>query len=521
MTRRGMLVAAAAAVVCAAPARGDVEIKFGGQIASDIRFRLNGEEIPPSGQLAPFPSQQKLLKYGFSRNENLIKTQLTLSISDRVKAVGDVDFYWYGYSDVNDINADTLHEQVDPYRLEANAAYVDVYKILPHLDVRIGRQVVVWGTADKFNPTNNLNTLDLSDPLLFGKALANNMIRADWNPIGDIVATVVWVPIFRPAQLPRTAPLAVTEPQRPAPVQEFGILRQLANDALLHPPTAIRVNTMEPDPSIQNSQVGVRVAGRVLGVDASLSYYHGRWGIPTPAWALNRHDGSVDVEVMWPRVDVLGADLAGSIEKLKGLGYWVEAGLFFPQKITYGVYDELLYNHQPVTFTPDPNNPLGYTQIVGTPEAQRGTVIPDTPFVKMTAGLDYTWNKYIYSNLQYVYGFIDEFGAGRQCFALAGAMVGDLPRCEARIGHYLVLGSDIKLFSDQLLIRFFGAFKVPQIGDENPKFTAVLFPQLAWAVWDATELSLGAFVFLGDRDTKFGDPAAGASEIFMKARFTY
>jgi hypothetical protein len=228
---------------------------------------------------------------------------------------------------------------------------------------------------------------------------------------------------------------------------------------------------------------------------------------------------------MWPRVDVLGADLAGSIEKLKGLGYWVEAGLFLPQKITYGVYNELFGGHDPVTFQPtgmtDAAGHPKYTLVANYPEAQRGTVISSTPFLKLTAGLDFTWNKYIYSNLQYVYGFIDEFGSGQQCYARPGSMIGDTPRCEARIGHYLVLGSDIKLFSDQLLIRFFGAFKVPQIGDDNLKFTAVLFPQIAWAVWDATELSLGAFVFLGDRDTKFGDPAAGASEIFLKARFTY
>ena len=31
----------------------------------------------------------------------------------------------------------------------------------------------------------------------------------------------------------------------------------------------------------------------------------------------------------------------------------------------------------------------------------------------------------------------------------------------------------------------------------------------------------GSFVFLGDRSTKFGDPAAGATELFLKARFTY
>ena len=38
---------------------------------------------------------------------------------------------------------------------------------------------------------------------------------------------------------------------------------------------------------------------------------------------------------------------------------------------------------------------------------------------------------------------------------------------------------------------------------------------------ERTELSLGAFVFLGDRASKFGDPAAGASELFLKAKFTY
>jgi hypothetical protein len=307
-------------------------------------------------------------------------------------------------------------------------------------------------------------------------------------------------------------------------VQEANIRGQLLTQAALLPPNTINVATLQPDPSIQNSQVGVRVAGRLWGIDGSLSYYHGRWGIPTPAWVINKPKGVVDAIVMWPRVDVLGADVAGSFEKLKGLGYWAEVGVFFPQKITYGIYNELFGGHDPVTFSPtgttDMNGNAKYNLITSYPEAQRGTVISSQPFVKLTAGVDFTWNKYLYSNVQYVYGFIDEFGAGRQCYARDTTSFGNY-RCEARIGHYLVVGSDLKLFSDQLLIRFFGAFKIPQSGDEDPKFSAVLFPQIAWAVWDATELSVGAFVFLGDRDTKFGDPAAGASEIFVKARFTY
>jgi hypothetical protein len=521
---RSGLVTVAAVALCAQTARADlVDFKFGGQISSDIRYRLGGEEIPPASQVPPYPSQQRLLKYGFSRNENLIKAQLTMTLADRIKAVADVDFVWYGYSDVNDIQAETLHERVDPYRLEAHAAYIDVYKIIPKVDLRIGRQVVVWGTADKFSPTNNVNTLDLSDPLLFGKALANDMIRLDFNPWGDIIFTAVWVPIFRPAQLPRTAPLAVTEPQRPAPVQEDDIRVTLGQLALLNPPKQVQVYTMQPDPSIENSQVGLRLAGRVAGIDASLSYYHGRWGIPTPAWASNKADGIVQVGVMWPRMDVLGFDMAGSIEKLHGLGYWVEAGLFFPQEITYGLYNDVpglsVTGHDPITFETLPDG--SHKVHTNSDKFARPIVVPSTPFLKLTAGLDYSWNKYLYTNLQYVYGFIDEFGWGKSAYIRPGEGIGGLTRTEARIGHYLVAGADLKLFSDALLIRFFGAFKVPQIDDQDPKFTAVLFPQVAWAVYDATELSLGAFIFLGDRDTKFGDPAAGASEIFAKAKFTY
>ena len=503
-------------------ARADVvEFKFGGQIASDIRYRLGGEEIPPeNSSTAPFPSQQRLLKYGFSRNENLIKAQITLTVANHVKAVADVDFIWYGYSDVNDIDAAPLHEKVDPYRLEAHAAYIDVYHLIPKVDLRIGRQVVNWGTADKFNPTNNLNTLDLSDPLLFGRALANNMIRADFNPWRDLILTVVWVPIFRPAQLPRTAPLAVTEAQRPPPVQEDDIRAQLGQLALAMPPTQINVFTQQPETSIENSQVGVRFGGRLLGQDLSLSYYHGRFGIPVPAWVEQGPQGIVNVGVMWPKEDIIGFDWAGSLSKLGGIGYWVEGAVTFPQKVTYGIYNDSTSGHDPVTFTYDAAEKT-HNLHVGFPLAQLPTVIPSTPFFKLTAGLDYSFNKYLYGNFQYVHGFIDEFGAGKALYARPGAHIGDPARTEARIGEYLVVGADLKLFNDALLFRLFGVFKLPEVGDPEPKFTAVIFPQIAWAVWDATELSVGAFVFLGDRDTKFGDPASGASELFCKAKFTY
>ncbi len=517
-----MLRLCLAILILSGTAYADVDFKFGGLISADMRYRLAGEEVPGGTMTVPYPSQQRLLRYGFSRNENTIKAQLTLTIADKVKAVADVDFVWYGYSDINDIDANTLQERVDPYRLDAHAAYIDIYRLLPKLDLRIGRQVVVWGSGDKFNPTNNLNTLDLSDPLLFGRALANQMIKLDFNPYKDIIISAVWVPIFRPARLPRTAPLALTQVERPAPVQEDGIRTNLGVLASLMPPDQVKVVAMQPEPSIQNSQFGLRISGRIpkIDMDASLSYYHGRFGIPSPSFTVNdTATRTVTALVMWPRMDVLGADIAGSIGKLGGLGYWVEAAVYFPQEITYGIYNLQGGQNVPVTYAAQPDGT--YRLNLGYPEAQRGTVVPSTPFFKLTAGLDYSFNKYLYGNIQYVHGFIDEFGAGKQCYALPGEKAGGATRCEDRVGDYFVLGADLKLFSDALLIRFFGAFKLPHADELDQRFTAVLFPQIAWAVWDATELTLGAFVFLGDRSTKFGDPAAGASELFLKAKFQY
>ncbi len=298
--------------------------------------------------------------------------------------------------------------------------------------------------------------------------------------------------------------------------------RPSASSPPAYPPQQIVVYTQQVEPSIENSQVGVRISGRALNIDMAISYYYGRFGIPTPNWAIQKPNGLVEVGVMWPRMQVLGFDFAGTIDKLGGMGWWVEGGVFFPQEITYGAYDGLAAGQwDPVTFARNPASGQYEGYSIGYPEKDRAVVVPSTPFVKLTAGVDYSFNKKLYGNLQYVYGFIDEFGAGRQFYARPNAALGDPARAEARIGHYLVAGADLKLFHDQLLFRFFGAFKIPQVGDVDPHFTAVLFPQVVWAVWDATELSLGSFVFLGPSDSKFGDPAAGATELFLKAKFTY
>ena len=51
-TKRGLVVVAGLVGFWCASARADVDVKFGGQIASDIRYRLGGEEVPPPSPTA-------------------------------------------------------------------------------------------------------------------------------------------------------------------------------------------------------------------------------------------------------------------------------------------------------------------------------------------------------------------------------------------------------------------------------------------------------------------------------------
>ena len=64
-----------------------------------------------------------------------------------------------------------------------------------------------------------------------------------------------------------------------------------------------------------------------------------------------------------------------------------------------------------------------------------------TPFPKLTVGMDYTFTKWLYANVQYLYGFVDEFGID----FLHSYLVGDL---------------DFKPFGESYLLRLAGVVKV-------------------------------------------------------------
>jgi hypothetical protein len=121
-----------------------------------------------------------------------------------------------GVSQVSTLNDLSSQRMLTPFHVESDAAYIAIIDALPGLDIKIGRQIVVWGTADKFNPTNNINADDLEDRPLFTEPIANQMMVVDFHPWQDkLWFQGVYVPLFFPALLPTSASYALADPQTP------------------------------------------------------------------------------------------------------------------------------------------------------------------------------------------------------------------------------------------------------------------------------------------------------------------
>ena len=163
-------------------ARAEIEFNWGGHIKSDLRFRI--EEKRTGGWYDEY-----VLPVGVSRNENAAKLKMDV-ISGGWAGVLDLDFVFVGISeDVRNLGNMSLRGDVDPYRIEAHALFIEALDLFEGFDLRIGYQKLLWGVGDQFNPTNNLNADDMEDELLFGDQQANAMIRLDWTPIDEISMT--------------------------------------------------------------------------------------------------------------------------------------------------------------------------------------------------------------------------------------------------------------------------------------------------------------------------------------------
>ena len=489
----------------------DLRLRVMSSVYIDIDNLYQGRRWNPSqpglGESVERPSAfrvgQSIPRGTVSRNENRLEFYLDYQPNKHIQIVGDIQAVFLGVSQVSTLNDLATQQLLTPFHFESDSAYIAIIDALPNLDIKIGRQIVVWGTADKFSPTNNINPDDLEDRPLFTEPIGNQMVVVDYAPLQDkLWFQGVYVPLFYPALLPPSASFALADPQSPVDfanqsdddklefLQGFITANQQFNPR-------VRTNVQQPPINIMNGQAAFKVGSRIGPVDLSGSYYYGFFDIPIPFETESRNLGPLneegvdgywfesDVTLVYPRMHVVGLDFSAQLPFLDDMGLWGEGALIIPQR----GYDFRVELPLRLDITPDDG--------VANPVSEfTGPIVRPQPFFKATVGADYTIGKHVYLQAQYLRGFINDFGAGN-------------------IGNYLVAGTDLIFFGRHLIFRLFTVTEFPGVRSERPSLA--LAPNLIMVPpWGYATIELGGFAFFGRRDTFFGQAATGSSIVFAK-----
>lgn len=278
-----------------------------------------------------------------------------LAVRGRPWGAGQVLMRWRGALAVSTVQASSVFEPpVSSDALPAlDEAYVDVY--LPSVDLRLGRQVVAWGTADGFNPTDVVNPRRASLDSLLDREMRRlpvPAVRAAVFGWPNLALTAVGVVDFVPAPLPEDAIRARVVQALPSGVT-------LADQWL---------SVQEP-PAGSRYELAVRAETSLRGYDLYLSYFHGMEDWPA-LWLELTGPAIVRVSGLYRRQQHYGLAVAGT---LAGATVWAEAAYAVPEVVP----------------------PLD-----GGPAVQ--PLSDNQPYWQGVAGADYTWGGDLYLSGQLV-----------------------------------------------------------------------------------------------------------------------
>lgn len=415
------------------------------------------------------------------------------------------------------------YSQVLPVSVRVNELYIDFYGIIPNVDIRIGQQRIAWGTATIFNPTDNLNPYNLENPVDFQGRLGVPAIKLDISAGEHVTISMINVFMFTPPVLPISLFREATAIDTSVLVPQKFELGALESTELIE----------QPQFNVENMMPAAKVAVDLEGFNFSFSYLYGRMSIPVPAEIPvskvvvvngdNRTEikqganlislagcisnsrtappcridaTATNVRLRFPRAHIIGADFSTS---LGGVGFWAEAALFLPAESV-----NAQFKLDPFFFTAmqllDPS-------LEDKIKAPLETFKAD-PFVKVTAGLDYTFPGGWYFNLQYIYGFFNE-------------------QSWNELHHYAILAFRKSFLREKLLIQISTGLEVDAQRTEAEKkdgnavgLAFLVNPEIHYKPVDAAQIILGGIISRGHAGTTFS-LFQSLTQVYLRARFTF
>lgn len=429
--------------------------------ASSITNAQDNNSLKLSGELS---TDERLLlndKKDWAWNENRLTIKLDKKITDNSKFYSEVWLRNIGLPGIT--KSSDLYNKgiVDPYNLEIREAYVQLNGFLTkNIDLTIGRQRIVWGTADKLNPTDNLNPYDLEDILDFGRHRGSDAINLNYYFNYDFSLQGVFVPFFQSANMPIGIFANALNPTMEMP---SGMVLKSFSDTLMMP----KYNLGE------SSTAGLRFKGFAKGVDFSLSYVWGYDGLPFSTRntfiPVDITGGtSIHSQLSFARTHIIGADLATSIA---GVGFWAEAAAFIPDN------DVIMTNDLSAFY---PQSPV--------PVTQDSLVLDKTkPYIKFVIGGDYNFSDGSYLNVQYLHGFIHERG-------------------NENLNDYFFLRYEKTILNNKLKIAPIGGGIIVTNWDNiKDNYALVYMPEIAYKATDNAEITISTVIFDGKGDNLFAN----------------
>ncbi|UCC39805.1 MAG: hypothetical protein JSV96_18855 [Candidatus Aminicenantes bacterium] len=343
--------------------------------------------------------------------------------------------------------------------LNLREAYVNAY--VGPFDFRIGHQIVAWGRADGFNPTDNItpkNMLSRSQDE-DDRREGNFLIRSYYN-LNPVRFEAIWIPFFRSSVVP--------------------------TNLLPFPSGITLIDSDYPGANLKNSTFALRLNLEQPSFDGSLSYFNGH--NPFPGITANLPSSildviSLDIFLKSYRMHVFGADFSTTV-----------AGSF-------GLRGE-----------------VGYRRPHGDYESNISIPNPDLQYV---VGIDKEFPGNFNVILQYIGRYVFDFTGLEEPdspfefplyeLELKNRMITSQ---QYKLGHSVSCRAEKKLLHETLKIEVLGMLNLT-----SEEF--LLRPKLTYDIADGITFILGGELYSGPDDTLFGAIDSHLSAFFTELKVSF
>jgi len=287
----------------------------------------------------------------------------------------NLDFnYIHSFTDEVFIEGDLLIKYSDnsladtPFMIIPKELYIGAYDLIPNSDLRVGRLIISWGSADMFSPLDNFNPMSSSQLSFSNVSQKNGVLAADatyyFNDITYLQTIILstFVPSYMPEKYEEQLYLSMFSPEFQAQGMEIN-----------------SVNITHAFP--ENPVWGIKLWRSFTSFDAAISYYNGYYlnAYPETVEPVPGVSGMIlNLGLGYPKKDVFGFEFQGDFPGIDGATLRGDLAYIVPQP--WQVQDE--------------------------------DILKD-PYIKAVIGADYTTSFDLYLNAGFIWGFVSE--EGDQC----------------------------------------------------------------------------------------------------------